>query len=320
MATSQTPRRTSSRAAGYAFALGAGALWGTTGPLSTALYAEGEAITGIGFWRVLLGTVALVLYGLLFRRELFRVDRRGLLIVGLGGGALVALFEVAYQFAIAGAGVASAAALLYTAPIIVALLARPLLKEALTPFKLVLAAAVGIGAVFAVVGGSHGADLAGVATPRLALGVAGGLLAALSYAGTTLLARFAVPRYGVVKVLLLEIAGGTLLLGIILPLAGRPPLPPATTGGWVYIGALVIATVLLANFFFFSGAKRIEAAPTAVAATIEPVVGTLLALALFAQRLSPLGWLGLLLVVGGVAVGYVAEARATPVPRPSENS
>jgi len=258
---------------------------------------------------VLLGTLALGAYGLLFRRDLFKVDRRGLLLVGLGGGALVALFEVAYQFAIAGAGVASAAALLYTAPTLVALLAWPLLHEKLTRGRLLLAVVVGVGAVFAVQGGSHGANLAGVATPRLALGVAGGLLAALSFAGTTLLARFSVPRYGVAKVLLLEIAGGTLLLGIILPLAGRAPVPPPTAGGWVYIVALVLATVLLANVFFFSGAERIEAAPTAVAATIEPVVGTLLALALFSQRLTLVGWLGLLMVVGGVAAGYLEEAR-----------
>ncbi len=299
----------SSRVAGYAFALGAGALWGTTGPLSTALYAEGEAITGIGFWRVLIGTGALALYATLFRRELLKVDRRGLLLVGLGGGALVALFEVAYQFAIAGAGVASAAALLYTAPTLVALLAWPLLKERLTALRLLLAVVVGAGAVLAVQGGSHGAHVAGFATPHLALGVAGGLLSAVSFAGTTLLARYAVPRYGVFRVLLLEAAGGTLLLGIILPLAGRAPAPPTTAGGWLYIGALVVATVLLANLFFFSGAKRIEAAPTAVAATIEPVVGTLLALVLLGQRLTAPGWLGLLMVVGGVAAGYVGEAR-----------
>ena len=306
-----------SRVAGYAFALGAGALWGTAGPLSTALYKEGEAITGIGFWRVLLGTLAVAAYALVFRRDLFKVDRRGLLLVGLGGGALVALFEVAYQFAIAGAGVASAAALLYTAPFLVALLARPLLGEALTSRRLLLAAVVGVGAVFAVQGGSHGANLAGVTTPRLALGVAGGLLAALSYAGTTLLARFAVPRYGVTKVLLLEIAGGTLLLGIILPLAGRAPVPPATAGGWLYIVALVVGTVILANVFFFSATRRIEAAPTAVAATIEPVVGTLLALALFSQHLTAIGWLGLLMVVGGVAAGYLEEAQAGHAAEPA---
>ncbi len=306
--------KTPSRVAGYAFALGAGALWGTTGPLSTALYAEGAEITGIGFWRILLGTLALLAYGALFRRDLFRLDRRALLLVGLGGGALVALFEVAYQFAIAGAGVSSAAALLYTAPTIVAILAGPLLKEKLTAGRLLLAVVVGAGAVLAVQGGSHGANLAGVSTPRLALGVAGGLLAAVSYAGLTLLARFAVPRYGEARVLLLQIAGGTVLLGVILPLAGRAPVPPPTVGGWIYVIMLVIGTVLLANLFFFSAVKRIEAAPTAVAATIEPVVGTLLALVLFSQRLTLVGWIGLRMVVGAVAAVYLEEARAAAAP------
>jgi drug/metabolite transporter (DMT)-like permease len=55
--------------------------------------------TSIGFWRVLIGTVALAIWGMLFRRDLFRADRRGWLLVGLGGGAMVALFEIAYQFA-----------------------------------------------------------------------------------------------------------------------------------------------------------------------------------------------------------------------------
>src|SRR2546427_6957959 len=133
--TPLTSGRTS-RLTGYLLALAAGATWGTTGPLSTGLYGLMPA-TSIGFWRVLLGTVCLAVWGLVFRRELFRVDRAGWLLVGLGGGCLVALFEVAYQYAIAGAGVAGAAAMLYTAPVIVAVLARLGLKEALTPVRLV---------------------------------------------------------------------------------------------------------------------------------------------------------------------------------------
>lgn len=295
------------RLAGYLFALGAGALWGTTGPLSTALYAHGAAITGIGFSRILIGTVGLVLYGLVFDRDMFGADRRGWLIVGLGGGALVALFEVAYQYGIAGAGVAGAAALLYTAPVMVTVLAKPLLGEAITPLRLTLAVVVMIGAGLTVTGGSHGAGLSGVALPSLLQGVAGGLLSAVSFAGTTLVARFAVPTYGVVKVLFLEIVGGTLILGLALLVAGAPPAPPASGDEWLYLILLTIGTVWLANFFFFSGAKRIEAAPTAVAATIEPVVGTLLAYFLLSQHLSLLGWVGLALVVGGVAGGYLAE-------------
>lgn len=305
-----------SQLAGYGFALAAGTVWGTTGPLSTALYGSGASLVGIGFWRILLGSLALAAFGL-SRLGFFHIDRRGLLLVGLGGGALVALFEVAYQFGIAGAGVAGAAALLYTAPVIVAILAKPLLGEALTATRLLLAVVVMAGAALTVQGGTHGSGLAGVATPSLVVGVAGGLLAALSYAGSTLLARWSVPRYGAMRVLLYEIAGGTLILGLVLPLAGHPPIPPATVGGWMFIAALALGPVLGANFLFFAALRRIDAAPTAVAATIEPVVGTLLALMLFGQRLTLVGWLGLALVVGGVAAGYAAQTDETEPSHPA---
>ena len=265
--------------------------------------------TSIGFWRVLLGTVCLGLWALGFRRELFRVDARGWLLVGLGGGILVALFELAYQFAIAGAGVAGAAALLYTAPVIVAVLARVILKEALTTVRLLLAVVVMVGVALTVTGGSN----VGAEAARLGIGagIAGGLLSALSYALTTLMARFAVPRYGAVRVLFLEALGGVAILGVVLTLVHHAPAPPPSAAAWRGLAALTAGSVLAANLFFFAAVRRIEAAPAAVAATIEPVVGTLLALLLFSQRLTAPGWLGLAMVVGGVAMGYVVEAKPT---------
>jgi DME family drug/metabolite transporter len=302
------------RIAGYLCALGAGATWGTTGPLSTGLYALMPA-TSIGFWRVLIGTAVLTLWGVVFRRELFRADRRGWLLVGLGGGALVALFEIAYQFAIAGAGVAGAAALLYTAPVIVAVLARVILREALTPARMALALIVMAGVALTVTGGSNaGAEAARMG---IAAGIAGGLLSALSYAFTTLMARYAVPRYGVVQVLFLEALGGVVILAIVLSVWGRPPALPPSGAAWRGLIGLAAGSVLAANFLFFAAVKRIEAAPAAVAATIEPVVGALLALLLFSQHLTTLGWVGLLMVVGGVATGYLKEgatADAGPTP------
>ncbi len=301
-----TPR--ASRLAGYLFALAAGAIWGTTGPVSTALYRAGEAITGIGFWRLVIGLLGFVGYGL-FRPQLFRIDRKAWLLVGLGGGALVALFEVAYQFGIAGTGVAGAAALLYIAPVLVAILAKPLLGEKLTALRIVLALVVMAGAALTVQGGSHGAGATAIPLPSLIQGVAGGLLAMVSFAGTTLLARYAVPRYGAMQVLFLEILGGIAVLGIVLPPAGHTPLPPHTMGAWMYVLLLSLGSVLAANFLFFAAVRRIDAALTSVAATIEPVVGALLALLLFRQQLSLSGWLGLAMVVGGVAMSYLSEAK-----------
>jgi len=303
----QTTAR-ASRLAGYLFALAAGAIWGTTGPLSTALYRAGEAITGIGFWRLVIGLLGFLVYGL-FRPQLFRIDRRAWVLVGLGGGALVALFEVAYQFGIAGTGVAGAAALLYIAPVLVAILAKPLLGEQLTALRIVLALVVMAGAALTVQGGSHGAGAAAIPLPSLIQGVAGGLLAMLSFAGTTLLARYAVPRYGATQVLFLEILGGIVVLAIVLPVTGHTPIPPHTAGAWIYVLLLSLGSVLAANFFFFAAVKRIDAALTSVAATIEPVVGALLAWLLFTQELSLLGWLGLTMVVGGVAASYLSEAK-----------
>jgi len=299
-----TDSKSPHRVVGYLMALGAGATWGTTGPLSTGLYQLMPA-TSIGFWRVLIGTVALAIWGILFRRDLFRADRRGWLLVGLGGGAMVALFEIAYQFAIGGVGVAGAAALLYTAPVIVAVLARVILKEALTPTRVALAVIVMVGVALTVTGGSN----AGAEAARMGVsaGIAGGLLSALSYALTSLMGRYAAPRYGVVKVLFLEAIGGVLLIWIALAIWGRPPQLPPSPAAWRGLLGLAAGSVIAANLLFFGAMKRIEAAPASVAATIEPVVGALLALLLFSQRLTALGWLGLLMVVGGVAAGYMLE-------------
>lgn len=304
----------SARVAGYAFALSAGVLWGTTGILSTLLADLGASVTAVGFWRVLLAALGFLVYGA-FRRDLFRVDRLGLLLVGLGGGLLVAVFEVGYQYAIRGVGVAGAATLLYIAPILVAVLARLVLREALTPLRLFLGVAVLIGVWMTVTGhaGAEGGPAVGGGV--FAAGVAGGLLSALSYSGTTLLARWAVPRYGAVRVLFLELAGGSLVMGLTLPLFGQSLAPATTLAGWGYVAALGVGSVLLANFAFFAAVRRIEAAPTAVAASIEPVVSALLALALLGQHLTAGGWAGLWLVVGGVAAGYVAETAPKREPK-----
>jgi drug/metabolite transporter (DMT)-like permease len=297
-------------AAGYLFALCAGAIWGTTGPLSTALYAEGAQLTDVGFWRVFLASIGFALFGL-FRQDLYRIDSKGLLWIAGAGGIFVALFEVAFQYAIAGVGVAGAVALLYTAPVMVAILANRLLGEKLTGARIVLALVVMAGVWLTVTGHADGSALPTSTGATRIMGVIGGLLSAASFAGSTLLARYVVPRYGSQRVLFYELVGGTLILAAFLPVSGHVPQPPTSLPGWMYIAALGIGAVLAANFFYFAAVKRIDAAPTAVAASIEPFVGATLALVLFQQRLTVLGWVGLVFVVLGVSGGYKTEADAS---------
>ena len=300
----RVPKRT--RIIGYACGLGAGAVWGTTGPLSTALYAEGAAISAVGFWRLLLAVLGLTIYGF-FARDLFRIDKRGIVLIMVLGGALVALFEVPFQYAIAGLGVAPAVALLYTAPVTVAIAGHFILREKLTPLRIALAVGVMIG-VWLTVNGEVSGHSQRTAS-RLA-GIIGGLMAAASYAATAILARYIVPRYGSKKMLYWELLGGLIFLAILLPTFGRTPAAPLNIAAWVYIAALGIGAVIAANFLFFAAMKRIDAAPASVAASVEPLVGALLGLLLFDQQLRWFGWLGLVMVIGGVAGGYAEEAEA----------
>ena len=298
------PRRT--RVIGYACGLAAGAIWGTTGPLSTALYAEGAAISAVGFWRVLLAVLGFTVYGL-FNRDLFRADRRAIALIMILGGALVALFEVPFQYAIAGLGVAPAVALLYTAPVTVGIAGHFILKEKLTKVRIALAITVMVG-VWLTVHGEDGDQFHPTAS-RTA-GIIGGLLAAASYAGSAILARYIVPRYGSTKMLYWELVGGVIFLAILLPMFGQAPRPPVTIAAWMYVVALGIGAVVAANFFFFAAMKRIDAAPASVAASVEPLVGALLALLLFNQELRWFGWLGVVMVIGGVSGGYLEEAES----------
>jgi drug/metabolite transporter (DMT)-like permease len=309
-AASDAGRR--ARLTGYALALAAGAMWGTTGMFSELSRALGVEITAIGFWRVLLATLGFLVYAA-FRPSIFRIDRKGLLLTMGLGGVLVALFEVAFQFGFQGLGVAATVACLYTAPIMITFLAAPLLGERVTGVRVALAVLAAAGVALTVFG-AHDASLG----RNLGIGLLGGFGAAVSYAGTTMLARYTVPRYGAERVLFLEIAGGTLVLAAVLPLVGASPFAEGWTPAWMaeprawlYVVLLGIVTVVLANFAFFGAARRIDAAPTAVGASCEPVVGALLAWAVLGQGLSALGWLGLAMVVAGVGGGYLREADHT---------
>jgi drug/metabolite transporter (DMT)-like permease len=228
---------------------------------------------------------------------------------------IVAVFELAYQLAILGLGVAGAATLLYLAPILVAILARPLLGERLTAARVILAGVILLGVGLTVTGhAEEGSTLAAVGSGTWWVGLAGGSLSAVAYAGSTLLARWAVPRYGSIRTLFLELLGGTVALAITLPLLGRTPSPAGSAAGWTLVLGLGLGSVFAANLCFFAAVRRIEAAPTAVAASIEPVVGALLALSLFGQRLSAVGWLGLAIVVGGVVASYARESATRQAP------
>ncbi|WP_072314640.1 EamA family transporter [Agrococcus sp. Marseille-P2731] len=105
-------------------------------------------------------------------------------------------------------------------------------------------------------------------------------------------------------------AGGLLLLPFALALEGVPSGLPATAVlGYAYIS--VIATAL-AFVCWFSALRHLTAGQVGLLGLLNPVTGVLLGVALGSEALSGWQWLGIAVVLAGVAVGQTVARRRRP--------
>lgn len=287
--------------------LAAALLWGTIGVLSVALFSRGVSPWEVAFWRAALATAALLGYLLGWRRDALKLKSASDLALLAGFGAVgVGLFFSSFQLATQLTSVAVAVVLLYTAPVMVMVGAHFLLGERLTAGSAAVAALV-VAGVWCTALGASGAQV------RItAAGVAWGLAAALSYSAYYLFGRRYLPRFGVARTLFFSLLFGTIALGPSAALAGHPPRLTLSWAAWALLLALALGATLLAHSLYYWGLRRVEAGRAAVLASIEPAWASLLALVLFGQRLTPVGWFGVALVVGGVAAAARLSRRPPP--------
>jgi drug/metabolite transporter (DMT)-like permease len=211
---------------------------------------------------------------------------------------------MAYQLSVDAVGVPSTVALLYLAPALVVAGSGPLLSEWPSALRVGLAVLVTVGVWLSVLGADD------VETSFGAAGAGWGILAAFCYAGYLMLGRHASPRWGSVPTMVYSMVAACILLTVVVPMRPGPLVAPPDARAWTLLAVFGLLTIAIAQFLFFDALGRIEASGVAVSSTAEPVVGSLLATTLLSQGLDPLGWLGVTLVVLGVAGVGVTLPRA----------
>ena len=288
---------------GYAEAMAAACLWGSSGVFAVHLFRMGVPPETVALVRPLIGVALLIVGFLVVRPALLRIGRRELVFIGLGGGAAVGVFQIAYQKSIDAAGVPTTVALLYLAPALVAAASGPLLGEWPSARRLALIALTLAGVWLTVLGAEQ------VEARFGANGLGWGALAAGAYAAYTLFGRYATPRFGSAHTVVYSTVGACVLLAAAVPAAPGPVTLPPSPGAWLLLAAFGALTIAGAQFLFFDALGRIEASGASVVTAVEPVVAALLATILLSQGLSPVGWTGIALVVAGV-VGVGLSARA----------
>ncbi len=276
--------------------LAAGALWGLMGTFSRGMNALGFSSSGVVIVRCGSASVFFFLTLLLRDRSLFRIRLRDLWCFLGSGLCSLLFFTYCYFQAITLTSLSTAAILLYTAPSMVMLMSLVLFHEKITAQK-----------VLALVMAFAGCALvSGLGSGKLALSVSGliyGLCSGFGYALYSIFARFAMNRgYKSLTInfysCLLATLGAAVIWGATEPLqrlfSGWQPLAVGLSMGLV--------ACYFPYLFYTKGLEGTEAGKASVMASVEPVVATICGFVFFHEKLTALGLLGVLLVLGAVVM------------------
>lgn len=271
----------SERALGIAAGLGAAAIWGGMYVVSKYVLAYVPPMT-LGLGRLIVGAATLAAVAAATGApRVRRGDLRFMALLGLVGLCV----SLGAQFAGTRLSTAANGALITSAtPAVLILFAWPILGERLTAARVAGLALATVGVAVAIVP-EGGVSLGGSST--LLIGNVLLVVAAVTWALYSALARVGARRYPVLVVTLYATAFGALFTAPIVPLElAAIPLAPPPALAW--LGLLYLGVVSTAGAFYLWN-KSIELLGAGLPAILffaQPVVGGLLGALLLGERLS----------------------------------
>jgi drug/metabolite transporter, DME family len=283
--------------AGLALIALAAMLWGTSGSVMAVL-AERAATSPllVAVSRLWLAALLLLVAALVTGRSLAVAHRDRWRCVAMG--ACMAAYQVAYFPAVTLSGIAVAALVaICSAPLVIAGLASWLLGEHLTGRVRVALGLGVIGTALLVAAPSGRFD----ASARFVGGMLLALAAGLAYALYVVAAKSSLARSAPLPLAALTFTVGAVLVTPAL-LWTTAPIGQQLGLGWpwlLYLGAVATAG---AYAMYTVGLRRVPASVAGVTTLIEPLTATILAVALFGERLGVGGGLGAVLLVSALGL------------------
>ena len=281
---------------GPALILLAGCFWGSMGIFVRRLTAYGFSSIQIVAIRVTLAALIFCILLLIRDPAGFRISVKDIpLFLGLGFGSIL-FFTVCYFTAITMMPLSTAAILLYTSPIWIMLMSVLFFREKLTGRKLLALVLAFAGCV--LVSGVSGE---GMTLTSLLVGLGSGIGYGLySILGTVALRRYS--PYTVTTYTFAFAALGSWLIcrpaDMLAKFASAPDLPGLVF--FCFLTALVTAVIPFLAYTL--GLQTVEASRAGILATVEPLVATLIGVAVFSEPLTLLSGLGMLLILAAVVL------------------
>ena len=281
----------------------AGVCWGIISVFARLLANVGLAPQDIMAMRCLCALLLLALGAGVFHRKAYIVRLKDLWCMAGCGFVSIALFNICYFATLEKTTVGVAVILLYTSPVFVMIASCLFFGERFTWRKLLAIVMVMAGCVLVsgVVG--HGID-GGLSIPVLLTGICSGLC----YALYTVFGRFAQMRgYSSQTITLWSFvfAGGT---GAFL--MDWTKLAALVNGGWqpaVGLAGLVLLSTLVPYCAYTAGLKRLPPSTAAIFAVVEPVVGAVVGIVVFHEKLTWSVLAGMVLILASFFIGDSAK-------------
>ena len=274
-------------------------LWGTFGSFVTAITGLGLSRNALLFLRFLMTVVPVGILISRRDRSLFHIQKKDIWLFAANAVFSLTFFTACYTAAIAATKIATAAALLYTAPVIVMVLSALLFQEKITGRKCfcILLSVTGC----ALASGFGGELLGNSGNSGTSISLSGlllGLGAGLGYALYSIFSRVILRRgYSVYTNIFYTFLLVTLIFGGIsvrdgsfrqIFLLPKAAMLATLCGLLTGFGAYVLYTL---------GMEHMETSRAAQLATIEPVTAAFLGSFLFRQPLSLMEGVGIAFVV-----------------------
>jgi len=218
-----------------------------------------------------------------------------------GIGSVFVVNSIAYFRALERIPASVTALVLYTYPVIVALLAAAVGVERLTGRAVVAALAAFAGCALTARGAPSDAPL----SPA---GVAWALVAAFVYASYIVLSS----RFGAgvpARVLALHLVQAAAVVCVALGLAGGGLALPFDARGLLAVAAMSVVSTVVAMIAFLAGMALVGPTRASVLSSLEVVVTLVLAFLFLGERLGPEQWAGAALIIGAVALQNIGVLR-----------
>ncbi len=278
---------------GYLYVTLAAILFAVSGTAAKFLFNRGITPYQMIQLRVTLAFCGLMLWLLLRKRSLLKIDLKDLFYFMLLGTLGIGAAQFLYLFAISKINVAAAILLHYTGPVFVAVYAVIFLHQKLTRNSILAIFGTLVGCFLVV--GAYNLDLLSLNRS----GIIGGILAAVAFATYSLLSEYGMRKYSPWTVLLY----GLLFAALIWNILHSPfdaLLQPYDPLEWFWILFIATCGTILPFGLYFEGINRIRATHASITATLEPISAGVIAAIFLGETMAPLQTLGGLLVISAI--------------------